>query len=169
MCAYHLVHLRLGEGGLITLVVPPTAIPDQVNENVFMKLIAIGVGYAYCHEGCFGVIGVYMDDGESKTFGKVAGKVCRAIITRFGGKAQLVIYDDAYCAAHPVAREIPQVQGFGDNALAGERGVSLNEDEQGIIKVLDRSACMITCFCEARPMPSTTGFTNFRWLGLGQR
>src|SRR5579863_4121498 len=42
VCANSLVHLRLGEGRLVTFVVSPAPIADEVNQDVFMTLLPIG-------------------------------------------------------------------------------------------------------------------------------
>ena len=68
-----------------------------------------------------------------------------------------------------VARERAEIERLGHHALAGERGVAVDRR---------RAAPPIASWCASRPRrwvcsararPSTTGPTNSRWLGLGDR
>ena len=54
----------------------------------------------------------------------------RARVLRGGGEADLVVDDDVDRAAGAVAAQLGQVQRLGDHALAGERGVAVDEQRQ---------------------------------------
>ena len=42
MVLYLLVHEGLSEGGLILLIVPVSSVADDIDEDVFLELLAIG-------------------------------------------------------------------------------------------------------------------------------
>jgi hypothetical protein len=79
-----------------------------------------------------------------------------------GGEADLVVHDDVHGAAGPVPAQLRQVQRLGDHALAGERGVAVDEHRQHG----EAGSPLSMTSCLARTTPSSTGSTASRWLGL---
>ena len=91
----------------------------------------------------------------------VAYVVERASLGR-RGEADLVVDDDVERAAGGVAVELAQVERLLHDALAGERGVAVDQQRHACVA----RATSPTRSCLARMRPSTTGLTNSRWLGL---
>src|SRR5581483_7147601 len=136
MRAYRIIHLRLRESGFIALVVSPAPVAHQVNQEILMEAIPIGVSHTHSREGGFGIIGIDMYDGYFKAFRQVAGKVRRARITRLRRKAKLVVQNNMNGSTNSIALQVPQVEGFGYNAFAGEGRIAMNQDRQGAVNVL---------------------------------
>src|SRR5215469_1062816 len=63
-----LVHLWLREGGFVALVVSPAAVAYQVDKNIFMKLVAVGMSHTHRHQRSIWIIGIHVDHGDFKTF-----------------------------------------------------------------------------------------------------
>ena len=66
--------------------------------------------------------------GDVVALGDVRGPAGRARVLGVGGEADLVVLDQVDRAADLVAVERLQVQRLGDHALAGERGVAVQDD-----------------------------------------
>ncbi len=139
----HLVHLGLGEGGLVPLVVAPAAVTDQIDQEVFAELVAVGAGKPGRHQAGLGVVGVDVDDRDLETFGEVAGVEGGAGVRPVGGEADLVVDDDVDGAAGGVAGQAGEVERFGDDALAGEGGVAVEQDGHACLGVLARRAGLV--------------------------
>ena len=75
-----------------------------------------------------GVLAVDVEDGHLDHLGHVGAIMSRAGLARRRGEADLVVDDDVDRAAGPVAGKLRQVQGLGNQALAGERGVAVDQD-----------------------------------------
>src|ERR1051326_1060352 len=118
----------LSKGGFVTFIMTPTAVADKVDQDILMELIAKGICQAYGCHACSGIISVYMDDGDSKSFGQVTGKMCGASVFRPRGKAKLIVDNDVDGTTNPVTLEAPEVQGFGNNAFAWKSGIAMNEN-----------------------------------------
>ncbi len=137
-----LVHLGLREAGFVAFIVSPTAIAYQVDEDVLVKLVPVGMSHAHRHQRGFGIIGIHMDNGDFKAFRHVTRKECRPVILRLSRKAELIIHNNMNGTTYCVAMQVPQVQGLGDYAFTGESCVSVNKDRQGAIYFLLRGSGM---------------------------
>ncbi len=82
-----LVHLRLGVGRLVALVVPVAPVTDQVDHEVLLELLAVGVGHVDGGEAGFGIIGVDVDDRDLEPLRQVAGVLRGAGILLLGREA----------------------------------------------------------------------------------
>jgi hypothetical protein len=123
-----LVHVGLREAGFISFVVAVPPIPDEIDEEVFMKAGAIGEGQARRLEARLGVVGVDVDDGDGEALGQVAGVQGAAARRRVGGVAHLVVGDDVDCATGVITRETREIEGLGHDPLAWEGGIAVHED-----------------------------------------
>ena len=66
-----LVHEWLRVTRVITFVMPKAAITNEVDDHVFVKLLAIVVG-KFCHaHTCFRVVTVHMENGCLYRFGNI--------------------------------------------------------------------------------------------------
>ena len=82
-----------------------------------------------------GVLAVDVEDRHLDHLGDVGAVPRRAGVARVGGEADLVVDDDVDRAAGPVAGELQQVQRLGHEALAGERGVAVDQDRHAELAV----------------------------------
>ncbi len=130
------VHLGLGVGGLVGLVVAEAAVADQVDQHVVAELLAEGEGQAHGGDAALDVVGVDVDDRDVVALGHVGGPPGRAGVLGIGGEADLVVLDQVDGAADAVAVDRLQVERLGDHALAGEGGVAVQDDRHGGVRVL---------------------------------
>ena len=99
------VHLGLGVGGLVRLVVSEAAIADQVDEYVVSELLAECERQANGADGGSDVVGVDVDDGHVEALGHVGCPLRRTGVIGIGGEANLVVGDQMDGAAHLVTVE----------------------------------------------------------------
>ena len=123
----HLVHLGLGVGGLVGLVVAEAAVADQVDQHVVPELLAERERQPDGADAGGDVVGVDVDDRDVVALGQIGRPVCRAGIVRVGGEPDLVVLDDVDRAADRVAVDRLQVERLGDHALPRERGVAVDD------------------------------------------
>ncbi len=132
----HLVHLGLGVGGLVGLVVAEAPVADQVDQHVVAELLAEGEGQAHGADAGGHVVGVDVDDGHVVALGQIRRPGGGAGIVGIGGEADLVVLDEVDGAADGVAVERLEVQRLGHHPLAGEGGVAVQDHRHGGVGVL---------------------------------
>ena len=121
------VEPRLGEGGLVSLVVAATAVAVHVDHHVAAELRAkVECDIDHLRDR-FGLLAVDVQDRNLEHLGDVGRVGVGATLLRWGGEADLVVDDHVQSAANVVGREIAQIQGFLDDALAGECGVAVDQ------------------------------------------
>ena len=130
------VHLRLGVGGLVGLVVAEAAVPDQVDQHVVAEFLAEGEGEAHGAHAGGDVVGVDVDDRHVEALRQIGGPPRGARVVGVGGEADLVVGDQVHGAADLVAVERLQVERLGDDALGGEGGVAVDRDRHRGVGVL---------------------------------
>jgi hypothetical protein len=70
-------------------------------------------------------------------------------------------------SAGRVAGQAREIQRFGDDPLAGERGIAVNENRHRDGAVELRGAALVDASSSRSRHPTATGSTASRWLGLG--
>ena len=129
------VEERLREARLVAFVVTVAAIADQVDDDVLEERRPVGAGDARRFEAGDRVVGVDVDDRDLVA-ARQAARVRRAVgFARRGGEADLVVHDHVDRAAGRIAVEPRQVQRLGDDALAGERRVAVDQDRQRPLRI----------------------------------
>ena len=153
---------------LVALVVAVTPVADEVDQEVETEADAIFPRQPRRLEAGDRIVGVDVDDRNLEA-ARQAARVAGAVgLAGRGREPELVVGDDVNRAAGVVAGQPRQVQRLGDDALAGERRVAVNEDRQRqrgrrtAPRPADRPIVPA-----ARAMPTTTGSTASRWLGFG--
>ena len=125
-----LVHQRLGVAGIVALVVAVAAVADHVDDDVLVERLAVferQLGNAHAR---LGVVAVDVEDRRLHRLGDIAAVQRAARVLRAGGEADLVVDDQVDGAADAVALDVAHRQALGDHALAGERGVAVDQDRQ---------------------------------------
>src|SRR5881296_3354815 len=136
-----LVHHRLREGRIIELVVPVTAVADEVDEDVLLEALAEADGEAgRLHRG-LGVVAVHVEDGRLDDLGDVARVGGEAVRLGRRREADLVVDDDVHRAARAVAVELGEPERLGHHSLTGESRIAVHEDGHdagvlGVVQVL---------------------------------
>lgn len=85
------VHARLGEGGLVRLVVPPAAVAHEVNDHVLAVAAPVLQGEGEDEEELVQRLGVHVEDGRPHHLGDVRGVAAGGVLRGEGGEAQLVV------------------------------------------------------------------------------
>jgi hypothetical protein len=120
------VHHRLREVRLVLLVVAVTAVAPQVDHHIDLELLSESDRQLRRVHDRFGIIPVHVEDRRLDRLGHV-GRVRReALLVWWRGEADLVVDDDVDRPARAPALKLRQVQGLGDDALPGERGVAVH-------------------------------------------
>jgi hypothetical protein len=125
-----LVHHRLRVGRFVALIVPKAAVADEVDHEVLVELLAVGVGHPRRCHASLGVVGVDVDYGDLEPLCQVARVGRRAGVLSLRGEPELVVGDNVDGAAGPVAGQPAQVQRLGRDPLAGERRIPVQQDGQ---------------------------------------
>ena len=156
------VHQRLGEARLVALIVAEAAIAPHVDDDVAVEGLAELDRQLAAEGDRFRIVAVDVQDRRLDALGDVRRIGRRARELRAGGEADLVVDDEMDRSARPVAGQAGETEAFPDDALAGERGVAVEQDRQH--GIASRVALGV---CTARALPSTTGSTASRCDGLG--
>ena len=138
-----LVHQGLRDGGIVDFAVPVAAVTDEVDNDVGAEAIAIIDGESRDANDCVNVFGVYVEDRNRLTAGKLGREARGVLFTRAGGESEQVVDDDVNGAADGVACEIRVVDGLGQNTLACEGGVAVNEERQEFLCSIGASAVVL--------------------------
>ncbi len=132
----HLVHLGLGVGRLVGLVVTEAAVADQVDQHVMAELLPERERKPHRRDAGLHVVGVDVDDRYVEALCQVGCPGRRAGVLRVGGEADLVVLDQVDGAADGVAVERLEVERLGDHSLRGEGGVAVEDDRDRGVGVL---------------------------------
>ena len=125
-----LVHERLGVARLVALVVAVAAVAVHVDDDVHAEALPpLGGEVGGLGHG-LRVLPVDVEDGDLEHPRDVGGVAGGAAVLGVGGEADLVVDDDVDRAARGVAGQPGEVQRLGDDALAHEGGVAVDEQRQ---------------------------------------
>ena len=137
------VHERLGHRGVVALVVAAPPVADEVDDDVLVEGASVLVGVAGGAGHRLGVVGVDVEDRHLQALGQVGGVDGGAGRGRAGGEADLVVDDDVDGAAGAVGGQLAHVEGLVDHALAGEGGVTVDEDRHDRVALLAQADAVL--------------------------
>ena len=138
-----LVHQRLGERGVIGLVVSAPAVGDEIDDDVLVEGLAELEGQACHSDDRFGIVAVDVEDRGLHHACDVGGVDARAAVARGGGEADLVVDDDVDGAAGAVALQLGEVERLGHHPLAGKRGISVQEQRKDVERAIARELILL--------------------------
>ena len=121
-------HQRLGVRRLVLLVVAEAAVADEVDHDVVAEPAAVGEREADAEIAASGSSALTWTIGVSKPFARSDEWRVERPCAGIGREADLVVRDQVQRAAGRVALERVEVQRLGDDPLARERGVAVQED-----------------------------------------
>ena len=89
----HLIHHRLSKSRLILLVMTVSTIPDDIDENVLMELLAVFKGnmYGFVHE--LGLVGIYVNDRSLNRPSNVSTIKPSSSLSRCSRETDLIVSD----------------------------------------------------------------------------
>ena len=120
---------------------PPVA--DEVDEEVALEGLAVGDSKTGRFDTGLRVVGVDVDDRHLEAARQAAGVRGAERLARHRRKAELVVDDEMDGAAGVVAGQARQVERFGDDALAREGGVTVNQDRNRHRRIEDRRTGLV--------------------------
>ena len=112
------------------------------------------------------IVAVHVENRRLDHLRDVGGIHRRARVLRQSGETDLVIDHGVDRAAGAVAVQLRHVQRLGDDPLPRESRVAMNEQAA---EPCGDARCRRECAAARGPIPSTTGSTASRWLGLAAR
>ncbi len=130
------IHQRLGELGLVALVVPEPAIAPHVDHDVAAEGLAVfdrqlaGEGYR------FGIVAVDVEDRCLDALGDIAGVRGGPRELRAGRETDLVIDDEVQAAAGIVSAHTREAETFPYDTLAGEGSIAMKQNGQNLFVLL---------------------------------
>ena len=137
-----LVHQRLGEAGLIALVMAVTTVAEHVDDYGLVEPLTEldrdlgGIDHR------LGIIAINMDDRRLDHLRHIGGIGRGARVARVGGEANLVIDDEMQGAAGAMALEARQTKTFRHHALARKGRIAVDQQRHDL-RTLDHVAQMI--------------------------
>ena len=125
------VHERLGHRGVIALVVPATAVADEVDHDVALELLAVAEREFRDPHDRLGVVAVHVEDRRLDGLRDIRRVDRRPGVARHRREPDLVVDDDVDRAARAVAAQLRHLHGLEDDALGRHRRIAVDEDRQG--------------------------------------
>jgi hypothetical protein len=158
-----LVHERLGEVRLIPLVVPMAAVAEDLQHHVAAEGLAPVEGEAGGVHHRFRVVAVDVKDRHHQHLGDIGGVEGGAGVLRQGGEADLIVEHNVQGAARTKAFELGEVEGLGDQSLAGEGGIAVHQDRQHLL-----AATVVIMILPGSALPLDHRIDRLQVAGVGR-
>jgi hypothetical protein len=130
------VEYRLRVCGLVGFVVAVTAVTDEVDDDIAVELLTEDHRETGNGEARLRIIGIDVKHRDVETARNVTGVIRGTRLTRIRREADLIVRDDVQRAASAVTAQASEVERLGNDALAGERRVAVNDDGYDEILIL---------------------------------
>ncbi len=129
MLTNDLIHQRLSCRRLIGFVVTPTTVTNQIDNNIFLKLIAIINGQQCCKQNCIRVITVNMKNRRLYHFSDIGTVIRRTcIFLKVGSKTNLIVDHDMQCTACFIGTSLRHLECLHHYTLASKSSVTVNHN-----------------------------------------
>ncbi len=139
-----LVQERLRVTGFVLFAVAVAPVAKDVNDEVAMESVAVCDGQGHSRQASLRIVGVDVSYRDVEALGHVARIVGGAGLRRLDRVAKLVVADEVDGAAGRISGQAGQVEGLGNHALGGERGVAVDQHRYGDpLVVLRRGAAAV--------------------------
>jgi hypothetical protein len=116
-----------------------TAVADEVDNDIGMKLCAIFGGDAANAHNRVGIFGVDVEDRNALAASDAGSKTRRVLLRGTRGETDQIVDDDVNRSADRVCSKIRKIEGFRPDALAGERGVAVHDDGPDFVENFRRA------------------------------
>ncbi len=123
-----LVEQRLRDGGIVDFAVAVAPVADEIDDNIGAELVAIVHGHAGHANDGVDIFGVDVEDRDRLAARDARGEARRVLLGVARGESEKIVDDDVDGAADGVSRQVGIVHGLGEDALTGERCVSMNQE-----------------------------------------
>ena len=134
------IHRGLRGHGIVGLVVPVTAVAEDVDDHVAFECLAKLQRQFGDKAHRDRVVAVHVEYRGLDHLRHVRAILRRARVGGQRGETDLVVHDEVDCPADAVALELRHVQRLRDHALPGKRGVAVDEHGQhfrALLRVLE--------------------------------
>ena len=126
-----LVHQRLGEAGLVGLVVPVLAVADEIDNDITLVL-RTPVGSQLADEvNGLGVVGVDVEDGGVNGLRNVRAVRSGTGKPGVGGETDLVVDNDVDGTSGGESRQSVEAEGLVNDTLCGEGSITVQQNAHG--------------------------------------
>mmetsp|Transcript_24212 Transcript_24212/g.37290 ORF Transcript_24212/g.37290 Transcript_24212/m.37290 type:complete len:345 (+) Transcript_24212:1000-2034(+) len=143
-----LVHLGLGEAGLIELVVTEFTVTNEIDDDIMIEFLSV-LGSQLEHEAhVIHAVGVNVEDGSVDSLGEVRGIDTGAGHLGASSESDLVVHDDVDGASNLVVLQILHLDALVAHALAGEGSISVDQHRDNsvtILSLLNQALKMVLC------------------------
>ncbi len=142
-----LVHQRLGEAGLVALIVPEPAVAEHVDDHGTPELLAELDGDLGRINYSFRIVAIAMEDRRLDHLGHVGRVGRRAREVRRGGEPDLVVDHEMDRPAGAVTLQSRKRETFSNHALPGKGGIAMQQERQdggavGVARIGDEPAIL---------------------------
>src|SRR6266478_4501012 len=122
-----LIKHRLGEGGLVTFIMPEPAIAEHVDDHIALELMTEVHAQANHLGDSFRILAIDMKNRDLKHLRDIRRVRARARLIRAGGKTNLVIDHHVQRSSYGVSAKPAQIQSLLHDAFASKRSVLVNQ------------------------------------------
>ena len=128
------VHRRLRRRRLVGLVVAEAAIADEIDDDVLVEHLPVAQREPHGRDGGFGIVAVHVEHGRLDHLRDVRAVGRRAAVARIAHReADLIVDDEVDRAARIERARLRQLERLGDDALARERRVAVDQHRQHLL------------------------------------
>ena len=136
MLVDQLVHERLGVARLVALVVTEAPVADEVDDDVVVEPLPKAHRQPDRRDRRLWIVRVHVDDRRVEALRQVGGVARRTTLVGVGREADLIVGDHVQRAPGGVAGQAAEVEGLGDDPLAGESSIAVDEDGEREVRVV---------------------------------
>lgn len=144
-----LIHFWLRKERLVLLVVTEPSVADNVNEDIFFKLLSVLNCDLHAMVQKIWLVCVNVNDWSTNDFGNLGAVVGRSGLPRVGCKPNLVVHNNVDNSSRRIINQVLKLQRFINNALSRKCSISMNQNSHCFFSVfilqrlLDGSGCSI--------------------------
>ena len=131
-----LVHQRLSERGLISLVVTELAVANDIDDNVALELGAPVSSQLANEVDGLNIITVDVEDGRVNRLSDISAVRSRTSEARVGGETNLVVHNDVDGATGLVGGQRVEAHGLVDDTLSSKCRITVKQYTHGRAEVL---------------------------------
>jgi len=135
----------LGEVWFIPFVVAVATITNDIEDDVFMKLLAEFEGKLNDRSGGQGIVSVHVKDGKAECFSRGGAVAGGAGIVRQSGECDLIIDDDMDRSSGAIPFQTGKIQSFCHDALTNEGAVPMDQNGDNFLTFHGVVAVSLAC------------------------
>ena len=130
-----LVQHRLGELGLVALVVAVAPVAQQVDEHVGAELLAVVQRDLHGQAHGLGVVAVHVEDRAQRHLAHIGAVGAAAAVHVVGGEAHLVVHHHVQGASGAVGLVLGHLHHLVHHALARDGGITVDHDGHHLLRL----------------------------------